>query len=81
MDKNKDRLLVIIVLIVLFLLLWFVRCSKQDREQYVATDTCAVVLPIDMACDTVENRKPKERTEKSKRQPTVRNYLDEKLSD
>lgn len=82
MDKKKDRLLIVFVLVILFLILWLVRCSKPDYEQYVSADTCSLVIHGDTLCDTIVKRQPRKASKKKQdKKPIERNYLDEKLSE
>lgn len=81
MQKDKDRLLIVVVIALLFFTLWLVRCSKPNPELQSESDSTVLVLP-DTVCDTSATRKPhKAKTEKPRRKPVERNYLDEKLSD
>lgn len=79
--NDKDRLMIVAVIVILALTLWLVRCSNSSRHEELTADTCVVVLPDTLPDTTFHHKAKKDKPQKQQHRPVERNFLDEKLSD
>jgi len=78
--NDKDRLMILIVIAILTLSLWLVRCSNSARYESLSADSCVIVLSDTLPDTTSYHRTPKEKSQKQQHRPVERNFLDEKVS-
>lgn len=78
--KIADTAAATLVVIMVVIALWLVRCSSQSAPVYYAPDTTAVYTSADTIPDSIRHpHKKKKKEEKLKRRPIERSFLDEHI--
>ncbi len=78
--KIADTAAATLVVIMVVIALWLVRCSSQSAPVYYAPDTTAVYTAADTIPDSIRHpHKKKKKEEKQKRRPIERSFLDEHI--
>lgn len=78
--KIADTAAATLVVIMIVVALWLVRCGSQSAPVYYAPDTTVYVRTGDTIPDSISHpQKKKKKEEKQRRRPIERNFLDEHI--